>query len=491
MKKLFAVLGGLLVLALAGCLPEERFWWSPDGSVALVRLEDGLHLARADGSLPVAVSLDIGKGGDSSSRVSWLPDGRGFVVNRVLSFPTWEAAKATLPADEAKEVERLAGGLRPLITAWNAAHAQEADKQGDDFTSWLPVKDKELLGAAFFLAYTTQRETIEEELRKTPKGRETIQHLRDEEVKFSVHDICLVKMKDGKVEGEPRSLIRSLRALLFPKVSPTAQVMAFLQVMAGGDAVKLVAAALDGSARLEVAHETSAAFDWTADGRSLVYSAPVMGRENTMLQRIQRVEVLKEDGGLRKRREGEVEHPDELKSPVNLAMALMPSTARVIALPDGRVLFASQPVTFPARGEGLEVAPLLFTVTADGKTLAPVPTAPGDLPANLGYFAASPDGKKVAVVESDTDAVAVVEIESGNTEIVSPVHADWQCRTMPAWKSSTELTFAALKDGTPRWMLWKQGEGVRCINEPWPPVATKTWLEEKKREPLQPAEKSP
>lgn len=487
MKKLFTALSALVVLALAGCLPEERFWWSPDGSHALVQLEDGLYLARADGAAPVKLGIELGKEGEPSSRVSWLPDGSGFVMNRVLTFSKWEDAKGVLPAEEAREVEGIARGLVTLISAWNMAHGQQAGSDGE-VTDWLPVKDRVLVAAAFYLAYTTQRDTLEAELRKTPKGEQTIEHLREEEIVFPVQEICLVRLKDGKLDGEPRPIARSLRALVFPKISPTAKAVAFLHAMSEEEAVKLEVAMLDGSARLEAAHQISAAFDWTADGHSLVYSAPVMGKDSN-LQRIHQLEVLKADGTLRKRSEGDLAHPDDLKGPATLAMALMPTSPRVIALPDGRVLFASQPVTFPTKGEGLEVALQLFTVTADGKTLAPVPTAPGDLPANLGWFAASPDGKKVAVVESDTDAVAVVEIETGKTEIVSPVHADWQCRTMPAWKSSAELTFAALKDGTPKWMLWKQGEGVRSISDSWPADATKQWVVEKKKE--QPAEKSP
>jgi hypothetical protein len=487
MKKLFTALSALVVLALAGCLPEERFWWSPDGSHALVQLEDGLYLARADGAAPVKLGIELGNEGELASRVSWLPDGSGFVMNRVLAFSKWEDAKAVLPAEEASEVEKLARGIPLLVSAWNVAHGQKGDSDGD-VTDWLPVKDRVLLGCSFYVAYTAQREILEAELRKTPKGEATLEHLREEEIVFPVQEICLVKLKDGKPDGEPRPIARSLRALVFPKISPTAKAVAFLHAMAEDEAVKLEVAMLDGSARLEAAHQISAAFDWTADGHSLVYSAPVMGKDSN-LQRIHQLEVLKADGTLKKRSEGDVAHPDDLKGPATLAMALMPSSPRVVALPDGRVLFASQPVTFPAKGEGLEVAPLLFTVTADGQTLTPVPTAPGDLPANLGWFTASPDGKKLAVVESDTDAVAVVEIESGKTEIISPVHASWQCRTMPAWKSSTELTFAALKDGTPQWMLWKQGEGVRCISDAWPADATKQWVVEKKKE--QPAEKSP
>lgn len=489
MKKTFSVLGALAMLALSGCLPEERFWWSPDGNQALLRLEGGLHLANAGGAAPVRLAMEAGKEGDPANQVSWLPDGSGFVVNRTLSFATWAEAKAMIPADEAADVERLALSVPLLIAAWNAA-AAPGDESGPGIVEWLPVKDKELMAAAFFHAYTSRREVLEAELRKVPTGEALLEDLRKEDIAFRLHEISMVKLKGGAVDGAPRPLARSLRALINPKVSPGGRVVAFLHVHPDGDSVKLEVTSLDGSARLHVATEISAVYDWTADGRSLVYSASAVGKDSTLLQRIQRVEVLKPDGSLRAPRTGEVEHPDELKSPTNLAMALMPSSPRVVALPDGRVLFASQPATFPTAGEGLELAPQLFTVTADGKTVTPVPTKPGDLPANLGYFVASPDGKKVAVVESDTDAVAVVEIESGRTEIISPVHPGWQCRTLPAWKSSTELTFAALKDGAPKWMLWKQGEGVRGLSDSWPPEVTKDWLEEKKKE-APPAEKSP
>lgn len=490
MKKLFSVIAGLLTLMLAGCLPEERFWWASDGSFAVVRQADGLYLAKVDGEPGVKLALEVGRKDDPASQVSWLPDGSGFVTNRTLSFATWAEAKAMIPADEAADVERFALSVPLLIAAWNAAvQAQEHDG-GSGVVDWLPIKDKEVLTAAFFLAAATQRDALESELRKGPNGEQLIEDLRKEEVRFPVHEICVVKLKDGAVDGAPHSLARSLRALISPKVSPGGKVVAFLHVQPEGDSVNLQAATLDGSSRLEISTETSAVFDWTTDGRSLVYSASAVGKDSTLVQRIQRVEVLKADGSLRVPRADKDDNPDELKGPVNLAMALMPASPRVVALPDGRVLFASQPATFPTPGEGLELAPLLFTATADGKTVVPVPTAPGDIPANLGYFVASPDGKRVAVVESDTDAVAVVEIENGKTEIVSPAHAGWQCRTLPAWKSSTELTFAALKNGSPKWMLWKQGEGVRGISDKWPAEATKAWLEEKKKE-QQPAEKSP
>jgi hypothetical protein len=56
---------------------------------------------------------------------------------------------------------------------------------------------------------------------------------------------------------------------------------------------------------------------------------------------------------------------------------------------------------------------------------------------------------------------------------------------MPAWKSATELTFAAVASpaGIPKWMLWTQGAGVRSISDQWPADVTNGWLEEKKEQP--------
>lgn len=201
-----------------------------------------------------------------------------------------------------------------------------------------------------------------------------------------------------------------------------------------------------------------------------------------MLQTIQRVTVLQESGVLMEPRgEGDAS-PRELAPPVDLALAILPSPPRLTALPDGRVLFASVPATLPAASPGMHPEPRLFVISADGQSVKAIPTAQGDLPTNLSFFTASPDGKLIAVVESDTDAVAVVELATGRTEIVSPTHPLWQCRTLPGWKSATELTFAALSGpkGEPQWVLWTQRAGVRSISDSWPAATTRDWLTQKK-----------
>jgi hypothetical protein len=63
-------------LMLAGCLPEERVWWSPQGDVAVVAAGDMVQLVTADGhrSRP----LNLGKQDELFKSVSWLRDGSGF-----------------------------------------------------------------------------------------------------------------------------------------------------------------------------------------------------------------------------------------------------------------------------------------------------------------------------------------------------------------------------------------------------------------------------
>ena len=165
-----------------------------------------------------------------------------------------------------------------------------------------------------------------------------------------------------------------------------------------------------------------------------------------------------------------------------LAMAVLPAHQTLQALPDGRILFASQPITLPVAGAGPELAPQFYLVAADGRSVQAIPTVPGDLPTDLNFFVASPDGRHIAVVEEGTDAVALVEVNTGKTTLISQPHPGWRCETVPAWKSATELTFASLDEKTkvPAMMLWTASGGVRNLSTSWQPQATSDWLSESK-----------
>lgn len=470
MKTLLRIFSCLLLVGLGGCLPEERFWWSPDGSRAVVVANDQLYLTTAGGELKEPLSSELNISGDLPRNVSWLPDGSGIVVQRTIKRKTWDEARELVPTDEAKEVEQYALAMPHLLSA---AVAMSGDRGvADALVAITPNQDKTLATAAFFSAMAKNRTALESSLQASLKGAEFLAEVGGQSMEFEIHEICLVRLKNDRLDGEPVSLVRSLRPVVVPKLSPKFPVVAYWRVLNDQKSVGLMVCTLDGKQRLDVGSTNNTAFDWTADGRSLVFAAPVSD-EDGVLQQIRKATVVPDSGGLAEKVE-----------PVNMAVAIMTDPPRLCALPDGRVLFASQPAILPAASEGFNLDPRLFAVSADGKAVSAIPTAPGDLPTNLSFFVASPDGKRIAVVESDTDAVAVVELATGKTDIVSPAHRQWHCRTLPAWKSASELTFAGLSSptGNPQWMLWTQGGGVKSISEKWPADATRDWLEKKEEQ---------
>lgn len=455
-----------LALILSGCLPEERIWWSPDGQQALVLVEGSLHLVKPGGELgaPLMGGAKI-KTTTSMAGLSWLRDGSGFVLCRKLKIATWKEAARLVPASEAKKIELLA----LAVPTWLAGAQKLASKPSEAeslLTSTVAGNEDDFL-LALLCAYRSQKEAVAKSILKLPGGADLLKKLNGENSQFTVNEICVVHFTGDGNSAAPHPLARSLHAMALPQVSPAQSVVAWLQMNGTNQIPSLEVSSLDGSEHATVCESAKATFDWLPDGRSIIFATPVNGQSDS-LAKIQKVAVVAESGGLVKAASEE------------LGLALLLDPPRLQALPDGRILFSSQPATLPAAGPGF--APQLFILSADGKTVTGVATAPGALPAELSYFTASPDGKLAAVVESGNDAVTVVDLATGATEVVSPESPDWQCRTMPAWKAPGELTFASLHNGTPQWMLWSKASGLSLLSEQWPAKSTDDWLKKKQEQ---------
>jgi hypothetical protein len=480
----------VVALLLSSCLPEERIWWSPRGDRAIVLLKDRLRLVDAQGDFIGAVEEDLSKEDALIKSVGWLPDGSGVVCQRVRKVATWDEARQLAPKAEVDAVDKMMPGVLPFLEAAVKLSTQSGSLDG--FMESLPTKDHERFEIALRRSYQQDPAPIEALLDQLPKAAEAVEWLRKDHAAIEVAELAVFKLDAGR-GSELQVLARSiLGPLVLPRVSPKHGVVAFLKADEDADKVALEVITLDGRAGFTVARHVTTAFDWTPDGRSLVFMASIDG-DGEKLNAIHRLTVVQQDGQMMKPRydrqpDGslmEVKGADRLTAPVTLATAITPNRAALQVLPDGRVLFASSIMTLPAKVSTSELESRLFVVSADGGSLQPIPTAPGDLPANLGYFVASPDGRRVAVVEAETDAVAVVEVDTGRTQIISPPHQHWGCRTIPAWKSAAELTFAALHDSEarPAWMLWSEGAGLRSLSEKWPAETTAEWLEFKKPDP--------
>jgi len=466
MKRIaYRALIAALALWLPACLPEERFWWSPAGDRAVVAIEDELHLADEDGglrALPATLSMRdaLVKG------VSWLPDGSGFVCQRTRLVASWEEVRTLVPAEEAAAVDALMPAVLPLLEAAVKMAGEVATVEA--VVKALPLADGKLFLLALHRAFEKDPAAVERCVQVLPKGAEMLAAFKKGAAGYALEEIVLMRLVVPA--AAPVSLLRSvLKPVVLPKVSPAGAFVACLKLDEKNESIELHVLPLEGGAGRLIARGVSGALDWMPDGRSLVFMVPI-GGEGEKLQGIHRVQVIDDTGKLIK--------PGE---PLTLATAITLNRPALQVLPDGRVLFASQPVTLPAGGAGTVLEPRLYTIAANGGSVQAVPTAPGDLPTNLGHFVAAPDGRHIAVVESETDAVAVVETASGKTQLISPSHPKWQNRTVPAWKSATELTYAALHDDRPAWMLWStSGGAARCISGSWKAESTAKWLNEDK-----------
>lgn len=476
MKTILKQLGTvLLIFMLGGCYPEERIWWSPSGDKALVLIDHKLHLVTPDGQLGDALD-GVSMKNVLVSSVSWLPDGNRFICTRERVMKSWDEVVKLIPTDEVKQVDALMPAVEPLLEA--AVKTAPSAEKFDQVIASLPAELRTKLIVAVMRRYAEDAPAVEARLAGLPKSEDIIQALRKDGVSYSVDELCVITLKDGKVGGTRLIETSLLKKHAIPKVSPKHDVVACARMGEHSDYATLEVHPLDGGPVLTVTQRATSGFDWTPDGRSLVFMTPFDGESDKLLA-LHRLPVLKEDGKMWD--PGDAELMKQLKV---LATSVSLNRPFLQVLPDGRILFAAQPVTMPFLGSEPKEEPRLYLLAADGSELKPVPTAPGELPTDLGYFMASPDGTQVAIVEGGTDTVAVVTLATGKTAIVSPPHEGWKCGTIPSWKSNTELTFAAL-DGdrkTVRWMLWSPDSPPRSISGSWPAEATAKWLEAPKPE---------
>jgi hypothetical protein len=462
------------LLFLSGCDPEERFWWSPSGDRAAVVISDQLHLVDADGT--IGQPLFEKNEGVHFGSLSWLPDGSGFVFARIRLIKTWAETLPLIPAEEAT----LIGEMRPLVLPLlkGASRLTDADNALRLMLTLGTETKNKIFQAAVRIEHEQAPAGLEKLLEAFPKGAKFLEDLKKDDAGFVVSELCLYAMAKG---AAPRVLCSSLlHPFQKPKISPAHAVVAFLKD--NDESASLEVLPLEGGSALTVDSRVNASFDWTPDGRSLVFLSPLKHQGQT-LQSIRRRTVLLKSGARLKPHDtmqgdgsvAQVAAPDRMAAADTLATGILNGDC-IQVLADGRVLFASATANLPAVGDGTKNDPRFYLISADGKSVQPVASAPGGLPSAISGFVASPDGKQIAVVENNTDAVTVVEVATGKAQIISKAHPHWQSCTLPAWKSATELTFVAPRDGAPKWLLWSADKGVRSLSENWPREFTFGWL---------------
>ena len=451
---------GVAALLLAvGCNEvEDRMSWSPDGTRAVLRLGDGLCLVDTNGNISSPLVSNV-------VSAAWLPDSRGLVLLRSIKVADWTNATHLLPHEEIVTVESLAKGLPDLLRAGLALADGDASDMYKRFFAELKMEHPELLSASILCVLDTRAAALDQAIqtaRDPNKLKEDLNNSRTTEVA----EVSVLLLGGDQPANPPRVIERTLTDLQQPRPSPSAPVVAFLR----GDA--LMVAPLDGGTnRVSVAEKVEGSYDWTPDGKSLVYAVRLTesGSSDINLARIERRTVIDAAGAL--------------VAGDTLPLALNGSgfAPRVRCLPDGRVLFAGFQQQLPAPALATREARFFLIDPSLGTNAVAVaiPSAPGALPQELAYFAPSPDGRQIAVVESGSDAVAVLDVASGALEVVSPKRG-WKSRILPAWHGTGELYFGALPESSsarPELLRWRKGGAPQVFSGRWTDEAVSSLLE--------------
>lgn len=458
----------VFLLALAACEPKERAEWSPDGSRAAILADQRLFFTDRQGGLSEALAdRDETPGSVLIDSFDWLPDNSGLVVHRVRIVPGWEEFSPLLTSSDSARVESLAARVPELLRAAVAIHG-DVDR-ADQLLGKLAPAESLALTNALRLSLVNDEVSVRAALSGAPLALASLESGDKGEPGFLLHEIAVLRPDSGK----PAEILwRGLRGVHAMRVSPGHPFVACAFETGEGSRYELQVIPLDASPAVPVSTGITRAFDWTPDGTSLVYMASISEGSGGLVE-IERRRVLDDQGRIEDPLPGGEDDGE-------LAYAVVAFAPRLAVLPNGEILFASHPASLPAAAEHLEESPRLYRLPADGGAPIAVPTEEGALPMDLGYFAPSPDGRRLAVVESGTDAVAVIDLESGESELVSPPHSGWKSRVMPSWRNAEEFSFVAadIDSGRIRWMLWKKGN-ISDLSANWPDKLTKGWMERK------------
>jgi hypothetical protein len=449
----------LAVTYAAGCIPEKRIVWSPDGQRAAVASDNGLYFIDARGNVLQP------RWTQSAAKCVWLPDGKSLVVFHTEKAKTWDEVRGLLDQNALKQVEAGAKDLKDRVLAY--------DGNWDDFK----IDTHNLIRSSTevaLLLYVRDRmsEGLPEKLGEKWNDLQKV-----------TADVTVVQSaKLTKTELTPgRVLLQTLDHTAFARVSPDGRNLALLMSASDSDddAVVLCVMPLTGGAPRSVSADVAYNYDWSSDGRSLAFirsTTRQCGGSEAQLGVLTTVTVADANGKLLQKWE----------EPVDRAGLLFNESLSVRWLSDGRLMFTSAEVTLPATVCDMPRQWSLFVI--DPRTPASVTRVLGrnfdePLEPSLPLFELSPDETRVLLL-GPKGSLTLYAFASGESTAIAPLEADQdgELKSLPCWRNNAEFCFVAKAMGegdaeqqNEVW-LWKSGKKL-AVSREWPEELREGWLD--------------
>lgn len=429
-----------LTLFAMGCFPEKRIIWAPNGQTAAILAGDSLYFCDAAGTLSAPQATNV-------AALCWLPNSQDGVLEIIKNVNSWADFQTAAGDVLAKNVTEEALRLLPRFKANTKMETILQDTisdRGEEFAKAIQL-------------YWRDR-CPDQLLEISPLEEADLQTERSVEiVSLRRFSYPAGKMAFGA------EIHRSLEPAIELRLSPMGTWIAF--VTASG----LHALPVDGSQPATVVDNNTVAafFDWTADGKSLVFikTPHSKNKQEVNLGALARRRVLNADGRL--------EMADECE---DLAGMLFDETSKVRCLKDGRILFTSMPLQLPATGMEMPQREQLFALDPARyhSAVRVIPnSAEPQMPKRMASFEVSPDEKRISIL-LDNGGVSIYHLDTASVENVQTEHEDGKAVILPTWKSNEELSYALLRPlnstNQERHLeiaLWKNGK-AHLLSEQWP-----------------------
>ncbi len=446
----------LSTLVAAGCIPEKRIVWSPDGKRAAIATDKGLFFINADGEV-----LKPRLTGNPAT-CDWFPDSRRVVVIHTSKAQHWADLSPLFDDTKMAQIKEEAECLKKRVLAHSG--------NWDDFK----IDPEDRLASNFEIA------TVLYMRDQMPSGLEEKLGDKWEETKSIEADICRIQVFELTDDALlPGRVLFTSQGGACPRISPDGKLVAFLTPPSENrdDAAALHVLSLAGGPARMVAANTAVHFDWSPDSRSLAFVRGMRSEacgDNVQLGVVSTVCVADEEGNLLKEWRDNKDH----------AGLLFNCFLTVEWLSDGRLFFTSAELTLPATSRDMPQQWSVFAI--DPRTPAGVIRVlgrdfEGDLEPDVAFFELSPDEKRL-VLPCTEGRVCIYDIASGKTTALIDGEAPTdKTRTLPCWRNNEEVCLTSPMSGTAgekpkvRVVLWKDGK-LRSLSDTWPPELGADWL---------------